>query len=692
MKFFPANVLCRIAAGLLLAAGGRAVSAQAAGTAADPPSPPAVEHGLSALRGRLAGLAAEYRRATDGGSLPRASGSTDEARIALASLQVEKGLDWLRLSAEWSSQAGTCLRDAEAILASDWSGGLLPMVRHGQLTEYAYFARNDGSPQPYFLYDPSRYSDDGRELHPLVIFLHGYVPDTSRINPYLVPEFVLAMCEERQALLAIPHGRTNTDFQYAGEVDVLRVLAEVKKFRRVDPARVYLIGVSMGGAGVWHLATHYPDLFAAVAPINAQGDWFKFWQDQFGYPPRAGLPRHVQYLFAANNPLDLAENLSNLYSYSQHASLCFVGAAHTRAMVAALRAAGAPHDFFEDPSELGHYIYWQPDCWRRAFEHLFRHRSEPLPPRGIRYATYSLRFPGAYWCRIGKIARWGRVARFAATVSEQGVVTLATENVSELTLDLPGAWLRSDKTVEVIWNGEEVGAMSPAPDGTLRLAMPQAAGHETGAAPGPAKNRSVCGPAGDLFNFPFLIVQGTAGDAEARQRNKTLAQALAGDWFNYAEGMATLVADTELTPAQMADHGLVLVGFPDENTVASRIADSLPFAFSEKSITLSPDRVYQRQRRGFFLTCPNPLQPQRYLLLYGGIPWGEGRSRNHKFDCMPDFAVYERAIVQPVGYNRFLAAGLLDENWRFAEELTDFFPPANPPGETEPQADAAGSR
>lgn len=35
----------------------------------------------------------------------------------------------------------------------------------------------------------------------------------------------------------------------------------------VDPDRVYLTGLSMGGHGSWYLAYRHPELFAAVAPI-----------------------------------------------------------------------------------------------------------------------------------------------------------------------------------------------------------------------------------------------------------------------------------------------------------------------------------------------------------------------------------------------------------------------------------------
>jgi predicted peptidase len=60
-----------------------------------------------------------------------------------------------------------------------------------------------------------------------------------------------------------------TDSQWVGTpgeaaLDALRqTMAEF----RVDPDRVYLTGLSMGGHGTWYLAYRRPDLFAAIAPI-----------------------------------------------------------------------------------------------------------------------------------------------------------------------------------------------------------------------------------------------------------------------------------------------------------------------------------------------------------------------------------------------------------------------------------------
>ena len=40
----------------------------------------------------------------------------------------------------------------------------------------------------------------------------------------------------------------------------------------IDPSRVYLTGLSMGGFGSWDLASRHPDWFAAVVPICGGGD------------------------------------------------------------------------------------------------------------------------------------------------------------------------------------------------------------------------------------------------------------------------------------------------------------------------------------------------------------------------------------------------------------------------------------
>jgi len=51
-------------------------------------------------------------------------------------------------------------------------------------------------------------------------------------------------------------------------------LDEIESKCAVDPDRVYLTGLSMGGFGTWSLACHQPKRFVAIAPICGGGQWF----------------------------------------------------------------------------------------------------------------------------------------------------------------------------------------------------------------------------------------------------------------------------------------------------------------------------------------------------------------------------------------------------------------------------------
>ena len=66
--------------------------------------------------------------------------------------------------------------------------------------------------------------------------------------------------------------------ELADSLDAL--LDEITQSYAVDPQRVYLTGLSMGGYGAWYLGATRPQRFAAIAPICGGGYWFH------GFPDR----------------------------------------------------------------------------------------------------------------------------------------------------------------------------------------------------------------------------------------------------------------------------------------------------------------------------------------------------------------------------------------------------------------------
>lgn len=55
------------------------------------------------------------------------------------------------------------------------------------------------------------------------------------------------------------------------EEDLIGMIDHVIRNYRGDSSRVYLTGLSYGGFGTWHLASSYPERFAAIAPVVGWG-------------------------------------------------------------------------------------------------------------------------------------------------------------------------------------------------------------------------------------------------------------------------------------------------------------------------------------------------------------------------------------------------------------------------------------
>lgn len=121
----------------------------------------------------------------------------------------------------------------------------------------------------YLLYVPARYEQDPKESWPLVVFLHGYGergPGLDKVKVHGPPKLAAAG-KSFPFILAAPQ----CDGAWWEPEPVKILIEDLQKKLRVDPARIYLTGISMGGYGTWDTACRYPNLFAAIAPICGGG-------------------------------------------------------------------------------------------------------------------------------------------------------------------------------------------------------------------------------------------------------------------------------------------------------------------------------------------------------------------------------------------------------------------------------------
>jgi len=121
----------------------------------------------------------------------------------------------------------------------------------------------------YLLYLPAGYDDDKKEW-PLVVFLHGSGErgdDLQKVKIHGPPKLI-AEGKQFPFIVASPQApRRRWD-----PATLNAFLDDLIAKYRVDKSRIYLTGLSMGGAGTWALAGAYPDRFAAIVPICGGGD------------------------------------------------------------------------------------------------------------------------------------------------------------------------------------------------------------------------------------------------------------------------------------------------------------------------------------------------------------------------------------------------------------------------------------
>ena len=144
---------------------------------------------------------------------------------------------------------------------------LPPTVVNGQ---HPY--TSDEAQIDFLLYIPEDYGINPQHEWPLVLFLHGWSKGLKNIN--LIANESLPKLLETEAKLPFivvsPH-RDEGYFEYWYQDEnvspMFHLLEEIQKLYDVDPKRIYLIGESAGGNGVWEIGLQYPERFAALVPV-----------------------------------------------------------------------------------------------------------------------------------------------------------------------------------------------------------------------------------------------------------------------------------------------------------------------------------------------------------------------------------------------------------------------------------------
>jgi predicted peptidase len=129
----------------------------------------------------------------------------------------------------------------------------------------------DGKEVKYILFVPHDYKGD--KAYPLILFLHGAGETFDGKNEGKQAKVGIGPAVEKEektfpAFVIMPQAQKRS-WKADGEdaQRALDILKQVQKDYKVDDKRLYLTGLSMGGAGTWSLAAKYPDKWAAMVPL-----------------------------------------------------------------------------------------------------------------------------------------------------------------------------------------------------------------------------------------------------------------------------------------------------------------------------------------------------------------------------------------------------------------------------------------
>ena len=112
-----------------------------------------------------------------------------------------------------------------------------------------------------------------KKAWPLILFLHGAGERGDNLELVKVhgPPKLAEQGSDLPFIIVSPQVETG---KWWDSMYLMALLDDVEKRYDVDPNRIYLTGLSMGGYGTWELAMRAPERFAAIAPICGGGRRF----------------------------------------------------------------------------------------------------------------------------------------------------------------------------------------------------------------------------------------------------------------------------------------------------------------------------------------------------------------------------------------------------------------------------------
>jgi pimeloyl-ACP methyl ester carboxylesterase len=556
---------------------------------------------------------------------------------------VEAARRWLKAGHDRAAQlrAGT----------APWTAATGTVIR-------GYRSKLDDSVQPYALHVPTNWQSGDTQLRRLDVVLLGRGEKRTELG-FIVERERPARENDivpPEAFVLTPYGRFCNATKFAGEVDVFEALAAVRAAYPIDATRVVVRGFSMGGASTWHLATHYPHLWAAASPGAGFAETARYAKVfASGKPPR---PVWEQTLWRWYDATGYAANLFNLpvVAYSGETDPQKQAA---DVMAEAMATEGLKLEHLIGPN-TGHKYHPETKTQLAARLAELVAPGRPAQPADVRFTTYTLRYAEANGITLERLEKHWERADVTARFNAARTAEITTRNIAALRV--------TRETDSVTIDGQTLprAAAYVREHGRWRTATP-------GDQARLAKRPGLTGPVMDAFMDPFLFVRPTGQPLNAKlgawvESELHHATKL---WRDLFRGDVLIKDDTAVTPTDLATRHVVLWGDPSSNRLLGRMlaTQKLPLSWTAQQLTFR-GHAYDAAHHAPILIFPNPLSPAdapRYVVLNSGVDFRDEAYGTNSLQTakLPDFAIVDlREPAGPRWPGRIVDAGFFDETWQ----------------------------
>ena len=186
-----------------------------------------------------------------------------------------------------------------------------------------------------------------------------------------------------------------------------------------------------------------------------------------------------------------------------------------------------------------------------------------------------------------------------------------------------------------------------------------------------AKRPGLQGPIDDVFLEPFLVVTPTGKSNQPRVQewiDFELAH-FQERWLALYRGRLRMKADVDVTAEDIQRYHLVVWGDADSNQLVRRVMASpelaLPIRWTSDALEVGGER-FATEHHVPAMIYPNPLNPEKYLVLNSGPTFREGHDRTNSLQNpkLPDWAVIDlRQPPSELAPGKIVAADFFDEDW-----------------------------